>query len=128
MNRTQIAIIACWAILTGITVCVVFEVSEYTPYAMLLFLFIRERFVDEKAFIKQYFSDRNKRTIALMAFCIAPFAWYLYRLFSAPNLPDNFGIEVLFSSIPLLTMFAIYDRWLYVRTARIANGYVITES
>ena len=128
MNRTQIAIIASWAILTGVAVCVVTKVTEYGPYGLLLFMFVRERFVDEKVFIKQYFTDRSRRTIALMAFSIAPFAWYLYRLFSAPNLPDTFGIEVILSSIPLLTVMAIYDRCLYVRTVRVANEYTVTES
>jgi len=128
MNRTQIGIIASWAILTGIAVCVVTKVTDYAPYGLLLFLFVRERFVDEKVFIKQYFTDRNRRTIALMAFSIAPFVWYLYRLFSAPTLPDTFGVEVILSSIPLLTVMAIYDRALYIRTVRATNEFTVTES
>jgi hypothetical protein len=128
MNRTQIGIIASWAILTGVAVCVATKVTDYAPYGLLLFLFVRERFVDESLFIKEYFSDRHRITILLMVFSIAPFVWYLYRLFSAPNLPDTFRVEVILASIPLLIVMAIYDRWLYIRTARSTDEYAVSES
>ncbi len=37
-------------------------------------------------------------------------------------------MEVLLASIPLLTVIAIYDRWLYMRTVRVANEHTVTES
>jgi hypothetical protein len=127
MNRTQIAIIASWVILVCLAICIISKVTHHVPYGLILFLFVREQFVDEKASMKQYFSERRKRTIALMISSISPFLWYLYRLFSAPDLPDTFGVEAILSSLPLLTLIAIYDRWLWLRSSGASRKYSVVD-
>ena len=53
--------------------------------------------------------------IAVMVSSITPFAWYLYRVVSTPNIPDGIGVEILIISVPLLVTMLIFDRWLYLR-------------
>jgi hypothetical protein len=122
MNRTQKAIIANWGILTGGALCVFFRLNHLFPYVVLLFLFVRVRFVDDEATLRAYFSNRNRMTIALLACSITPWVWFIYRLLSTPSLPDTIGRELLAFSIPLLLVMAVFDRWLYLRSMRIATS------
>jgi hypothetical protein len=118
MNQTQKAIVATWVILAGGAICIVCRVSNFVPFVLLLYLFVRRRFVDEEAALRTFFSDRYRRTIALLACSILPWTWFIYRLLSTPSLPDSIGRELLALSIPLLVIMAFFDRWLYLRSMR----------
>jgi hypothetical protein len=122
MNRTQNGIIASWVVLTGGALCIVFKLNHLFPYGVLLYLFVRKRYVDDEVALRVYFSDRNRMTIALLACSITPWVWYIYRLLNTPSLPDTIGRELLALSIPLLVIMAFFDRWLYLRSMRIANS------
>lgn len=122
MNRNQKAIIANWIILTGGALCIFFRLNHLFPYVMLLFLFVRVRFVDDAVALRAYFSNRIRMTIALLACSIAPWAWFVYRLIGTPSLHDTIGRELLAFSIPLLLVMASFDRWLYLRSMRIATS------
>jgi hypothetical protein len=120
MNRTQKAISVTWVLLTGGAICVLFRLDHLVPYVLLLHLFVRGRFIDEEVALRTYFSNRSRRTIALLSCSITPWVWFIYRLLSEPRLPDSIGRELLALSIPLLVIMAFFDRWLYLRSMRIS--------
>jgi hypothetical protein len=115
INSTQISIIASWAVVAACIASICFGWSNYFPYLALLFSFIRGKCFDEKAEAGRYLSNRLGMSIAVMVSSITPFAWYLYRLVSRPNLPDGIGKELLVLSVPLLVTMLILDHWLYLR-------------
>jgi hypothetical protein len=114
MNRKQKAIIASWALLIGAVVLVYIDWTRVAPYLLFLMLYVRGSVDDKKAY-REYFSGRKVMMMICIASMIVPATWFVYRVFSTPNIPDSLGREMTMLFIPFIVTMIIYDRWLYIR-------------
>ena len=130
MNSTQKAIVATWLFIAAIAFFLVkgwWLPHLYTPLVFPLLWQIR-RPIDDSLKTKEFVSLKKGLPLAYMVFSIIPMAWFVFRLFSTPNLPDTIWWEWAILSIPSGILMASYDCWLYsasngLQTAGHHSGY-----
>jgi hypothetical protein len=114
MNRIQKAIILSWLIVIGVVICLYLEWRFAASIMLWPWFYIRGNHLNEKENCRKYFSNRKGQMIFCIIAMILPFLWFLYRMVSDPNMPENAWIVIGLPFVPFIIMMITYDRWLYL--------------
>jgi len=117
MNRIQKSIIASWIVFAAIAFCLV-KGWWFSGYLFpMLIAYVRRPYIDDWRKSREYAALKEGRSLAFMVSMLVPAGWFVFRVFSTPQLPDTIWWEMGPLCIPYGIFLIGYERWLYTSSS-----------